>query len=105
MSAFTSIESTSVEGPGEYRQLQKATAHHTMFVFVDGSPTSVLVVLEGSHDGFRWMSIGSQQAAEDGIRTTPATTHLVTYIRARLVLIQGDPDAKVSVSIASADDA
>lgn len=105
MSAFTSLESASETGPGEYRQLQRATAHHTMFVFVEGAPTQVVVRLEGSHDGFRWTSIGVLQAAEDGIKTIPPTTHLVTYVRAYLVLVQGDPDAKVSASIASADDA
>jgi hypothetical protein len=103
MGSFTSLESASAVGPGESRQLQKATAHHTMIVSIDGTPTNVVVTLEGSHDGFRWVPIATHQAQEDGIRTTPPTTHLVTFVRANLVAISGDNAAKVSASIASAD--
>lgn len=101
MTAFTSLESASSPGPGESAQLQRATAHHTMIVTVDGVASNVVVVLEGSHDGFRWVPIAVHQAQEDGVRTTPPTTHLVTYVRAYLEVLSGD--AKISASIASAD--
>lgn len=105
MSSFTSLYSATEGGPGVERQLMKATAHHTMIVDVDGTPTNVAVSLEGSHDGFLWTTIAVFQATEGGIRTTAPTTHLVTYVRANLLLVTGDPSATVTVTIASADDA
>lgn len=103
MSAFTSLESTRETGPGADRQLQKATAHHTLIVSLEGAPSAVMVKLEGSHDGFRWTQIGVFQSSTSGMLTTQANGALVTYVRANLVLIQGDDTARVSASIASND--
>lgn len=103
MSAFTSVESATATGAGESRQLQKATAHHTMIVQVEGSVTDCAVVLEGSHDGFRWVRMQTYQAAENGIVTTPPTGPLVTHVRANVLKLSGNGGGKVSASIASAD--
>lgn len=103
MSAFTSLESASATGPGESVQLQKATAHHTMIVTVEGAPSGVTVWLEGSHDGFRWVRMQTYQAAENGTVTTQPSAHLVTYVRANLAALSGGTNPKVSASIASAD--
>lgn len=103
MGSFTSLESVTQTGAGFERALLKATAHHTMIVAVDGNPTQVIVTLEGSHDGYRWVRMATYQAPETGMVSTQPSTHLVTHVRARLIAVTGDPAAKVSASIASAD--
>jgi len=105
MSSFTSLYSANESGPGSERQLMKATAHHTMMISVEGSPTNVAVALQGSHDGFHWVTIATYQATEDGLQSTSPTAHLVTYVRANLLVITGDETARVTATIASADDA
>lgn len=106
MSAFTSLDQVDTPGtPGEYRQLLKATAHNTMIVTVEGSPTACVVYMEGSHDGTRWSRIGTHQASQNGIVSTQPTTHLITHVRAYLQTLTGGTDPKVTVTIASADDA
>jgi len=104
MSAFTSIESATEPVIGEARVLNKITAHHTMIVTVEGGVTSLLVRMQGSHDGVRWTDIGTFQAPQSGMMSNPPTTHLMAHVRARLLTITGT-DAVCSVSIASADDA
>lgn len=110
MSAYTSIESATEPVIGTSRELAKTTAHHTAIVVVEGGP-SVLLRLEGSHDGLHWTPIGTFQAtpAPPGIYTgmilTAPTTTLMTHIRANLISLTGGTDPKVFASIASADDA
>lgn len=113
MSSFTSLDSVSSPTEGIDRQLRKATAHHTLIVSVEGDVTNCRVVLEGAHnsDG-HWTALGNVQSALGGVVTTNPTTHLVTWVRARLVEldVRPGPDnepgvAYVTASIASADDA
>lgn len=105
MSAFTSIESVTSTATGESRQLNKATAHHTMIVTVDGTLTNCAVYLEGSHDGYRWAILQTFQNDRSGMISTNPNGAIVMHIRARIALIQGSNGAQVSASIASADDA
>ena len=105
MSAYTSLDSAIATGPGEDRRLLKATAHHTMAVTLTGQPTTVEVVIEGSHTGYDWFPMGTLQCALiGGLKTLPATTHLVTYIRANLTRLEGGDSPTVTATIASADD-
>jgi hypothetical protein len=113
MSSYTSLDSVTEPVEGQERQLRKATAHHTMMVTVEGTPMDCRVVLEGAHnsDG-HWTVLGNVQSAIGGLVTTNPTTHLVTWVRARVDDLTlrlneyGEPDpAYVTVSIASADDA
>lgn len=105
MSAFTSLHSATEPSTGESRQLLKATAHHTMIVTIAGDVSSCVIVLEGSHDGFEWVPMQTHQAIQNGMVTTQPSAHLVTHVRASLVALNGGDDARVTASIASADDA
>lgn len=112
MSSYTSLDSVTDSVEGQERQLRKATAHHTMLVTVEGDPVSCRVVLEGAHDmDGHWTALGNVQNALGGIVTTNPTTHLVTWVRARVDELTlrmneyGEPiPVAVTASIASADD-
>ena len=106
MSAFKSFDGLSEPGPGSSRQLAYATGYHTMAVKLTGTGT-MTAVLEGSHDGYDWFPMGSQQVNGESpvaLKTTPPGAHLVTWIRASLTELTGDPNATAAASIASADD-
>lgn len=106
MSAFVSLDGARETGPGQERQLPVSTAHHTMAVSLTGEPLNCVVVLEGSHDGYRWFPIGTQQMhLIGGIKTVPPTAHLFNHIRANLTELEGGDNPTVTASIASADGA
>lgn len=107
MSSFTSFEAISEPVEGEPRRLRKATAHHTIAVFTEGDPLQVVVQVEGSHDGFRWFPMGTVTFGGGdpvAVKSTQPTTHLVTWIRASLIFLEGGADPTVTATIASADD-
>jgi hypothetical protein len=106
MSAFVSLDGATALGPGQERQLQMTTAHHTMAVSLTGEPTNCVVILEGSHDGYIWFPIGTQQLyLAGGVKTVPPTAHLFNHVRANLMELEGGVYPTVTVSIASADGA
>jgi hypothetical protein len=77
-----------------------------MAVILTGNGT-MTAVLEGSHDGYDWFPMGTQQVNGESpvaLKTTPPGTHLVTWVRASLVDLIGDPNTTAAASIASADD-
>lgn len=104
MSAFTSLESVTEPTVGESRQLNKTTAHHTMIVTVEGTPTNVVVYMEISHDNVRWIRTNQFQSNQSGLVTTIATGNLAAFVRANLTTLTGGTDPHVSVSVASEDD-
>jgi len=104
MSAFVSLDGATQLGPGEDRQLQVTTAHHTMAVSLTGEPTNCVVALEGSHDGYVWFSMGTlQMYLTGGTKTTQPTGSLFNHVRANLLELEGGIDPRVTASIASAD--
>ncbi|GAA1015883.1 hypothetical protein Aple_010680 [Acrocarpospora pleiomorpha] len=72
-----------------------------MIVTVTGAPTSATVLLEGSHDGVRWAVLDELSEQGQGGLVTPATAHLVRYVRARLQTLSGGSDPTVTATIAS----
>ena len=74
-----------------------------MIVTLTGTPTSVVTVLQGSHDGIHWVDVGRVQSTSDGILNTDANGTLVSWIRADLRELVSFGPATVTASIASAD--
>lgn len=72
-----------------------------MIVSVTGIPTSVVVVLQGSHDGLTWTDIGSVNSASGGLVNTSSDGALVSWIRADLRTLVGN--GTVTATIASDD--
>jgi hypothetical protein len=106
MSAFVSLDGATTLGPGQERQLQMTTAHHTMAISLTGEPTNCVVILEGSHDGYNWFPMGTQQLyLIGGVKTVQPGTHLFNHVRANLTELDGGTNPTVTVSIASADGA
>ncbi len=104
MSAFVSLDGARDLGPGQERQLQATTAHHTMAVTLTGEPLNCEVTLEGSHDGYGWFPIGTLQLAlTGGLKTTQSTGALFNHVRANLTKLEGGNSPTVTASIASAD--
>ena len=104
MSAFVSLDGATALGPGQERQLQSTTAHHTLAVTITGDPLSCEVVLEGSHDGYGWFPMGTlQMALTGGLKTTQPTAHLFNHVRANLTVLEGGNNPTVTASIASED--
>ena len=104
MSAFVSLDGARETGPGQERQLQATTAHHTLAVTLTGEPLNCEVVLEGSHDGYGWFLMGTlQMALIGGLKTTQPTSSLFNHVRANLTVLEGGTNPTVTASIASAD--
>ena len=101
---FTSLDAAAATGAGASRDLEALSGHHTMVVSSTGSPSSVSVILEGSHDGSVWVQLGTAVGAGPSVRTVPGDgvlEHLVRFVRANLVTLSGGSSPTVTATIAS----
>ena len=76
-----------------------------MFVLTTGG-ASWTVVLEGSHDGSAWLSLGQVSGSSAGPVSVTAPTSdipgtLVRYVRANLTALTGGSTPTVTATIAS----
>lgn len=100
MLPFTSLNAATTTGAGASKDLEEVLATHLAIVEITGNPSSVTIVLEGSHDGSRWVYLG-QVANFNGV-TAIAGAGAVRHIRANLTTLTGGTSPTVTATIASA---
>jgi len=97
---FVSLDAATVAGTGASRDLEGVGSIFGVLVFATGSPSTVTVQLEGSHDDVNWFAVGSPT-----ITTAPSYTNFTDlafrYVRANLVTLSGGSAPTVTVSIAT----
>lgn len=84
MAAPVSLSGVTANGAGADLTFTDALAHHTIIVHYTGTPSSVRVNLEGSHDGTNWAVLDEFDYASSACsaRTVIAS---VNHTRANLV--------------------
>lgn len=97
---FTSLDAATATGPGAAKDLEGVFSTHTICVTTTGSPSSMNVVIERSHDGVNWFSTGSPNISAGPTMAT-VDTHLVRYVRANLTSLSGGSAPTVTATIAS----
>lgn len=102
---FQSLNAASATGAGAAHDLGVLADHHTMFVLTTGGATWT-VVLEGSHDGSAWLSLGQASGSSAGpVQVTTPTSDipgiLVRHVRANLTVLTGGSSPTVTATIAS----
>jgi hypothetical protein len=102
---FISLDGATATGPGEAHDLGGVYDHHTIVASQTGSPSSVQVVFEGSHDGQTWISLASLSFSSGPASATVPTTAvpgaLVRFVRANLTTLSGGSSPTVTATIAS----
>jgi len=96
---FTALNAVTATGAGASRDLEKAFATFDVLLFTTGSPTTVTVVLEGSHDGTNWYQIGNPAIT----LSTPhqlITGYVFRYVRANLITLTGGSSPTVTATVA-----
>lgn len=115
---FVSLNAATSTGEGAARDLERPTRRFTMAVSAAGSPSSVVVDLEGSLDGSFWLSLGRQNGVGlltvgpdpywVGGNTYSGTemrhAHFVRYARANVVTLSGGSSPTVTALIAPIDE-
>lgn len=88
MAAPVSISAATGDGAGTALTLSGTFAHHTIIVSYTGTPSSVRVNLEGSHDGTNWAILDEHdyRSSACSARTVIAS---VDHVRANLVSHEG----------------
>lgn len=74
-----------------------------MIVTVTGSPTSVSVNLEGSHDNVNWVNLTTYTSTSSGYVSFDSQVR-VRYVRANLTAITGGSSPTITASIGSSLD-
>jgi hypothetical protein len=88
VAAPVSLSAVTGNGAGSALTLSGTLAHHTIVVSYTGTPSSVRVNLEGSHDGTNWAVLDEFDYASSpcSARTVIAS---VDHVRANLVSHSG----------------
>lgn len=111
---FVSLSAAGAAGPGISVDLNGTSNEFTLVTTVTGSPSSVNVNLEGSHDNVNWFgivsstSIGSQVVLSTEVTSgqpvgsTPDATYKphARYVRAHLVSLSGGTSPTVTATVA-----
>jgi hypothetical protein len=95
---FASLENAASLGAGSAKDLETVQSDHTMIISATGLPAGFVVHLEGSHDDVTWIQLGS---ANEGTLVLTVTTHLVRYVRANWISVNGGTSPTVTATIAS----
>lgn len=97
---FTSLNAATTTGPGSSKDFEDVSGNHTMIVTTTGSPSEVVVRLQGSHNGSVWVDLGSVDAfgSAPGI---VAAAYLVRHVRANISTLTGGSAPTVTATIAS----
>lgn len=101
---FVSLDAATVAGAGASRDLEDVGSVFGVLMSHTGAPTSVTVVLEGSHDGVIWHRVAdSPVLLSEGYPSTfvTVTDHLFRHVRAYLVTLSGGSSPTVTASIAA----
>jgi hypothetical protein len=107
MLPFLALSSATSPGPGIERDLEKVFSRHTLIASMTGaSGDSCAVLLEGSHDGATWLTLGSMSmSSPNSLRgvVSSISPHLIRYVRGNLQAgsISGSPI--VTATIASGE--
>lgn len=103
MIPFTSLTAATSTQAGTAKDLEDSVAVHTMIVTVTGSPTSVSVNLEGSHDNVNWVNLTTYTSTSSGYVSFDSQVR-VRYVRANLTAITGGSSPTITASIGSSLD-
>ena len=115
---FTSLNSATDTGAGTSVDLEGVANEFTMNVVVTGSPSSLTVRLQGSHDGTNWFTIldsdnsGSKvygteyankhETLDNSLTARPLKPH-ARYVRANLVTLTGGTSPTVTATVATGE--
>lgn len=95
-----SLSAATATGPGASTLLTNPAEHNTMQVTTTGSPSLVIVDLEGSQDGTNWFRLARYDSRFTGPLVT-SDLYVVTNVRANLLQLSGGTTPTVTASIAS----
>jgi hypothetical protein len=101
MLPFTSLDAATAPGPGAELDLQRVEKDFTIAAWATGSPSSVNLTLQGSHDGTNWVNLTSNVPLGG---MTAAGGFLVRYVRANLTAITGGTSPAITATIAAGGD-
>lgn len=102
MLPFKSLDSASSASNGSSKDLEDVYTNHMMIVSQTGSPTSVVVAFEGSHDDVVWYRVNTLSWTPSGAQANHLHSDFpFRYVRAVLVSMSGGTSPAVSATIAS----
>jgi hypothetical protein len=101
MLPFTSLDAATAPGAGAVLDLQRVEKDFTVSTWAVGSPSSVTMTLQGSHDGTHWVNMGNLSV---GDMFAAASGFLVRFVRVNLTAISGGTSPAVTATIAVAGD-
>jgi hypothetical protein len=109
MLPVVSLNAVTEVGAGFSREMEQTYVNHMMIAFITGSPTDVLLTLEGSQDGVHWTACEEVTWTADSGIADPYTTYTTAptgmplrHVRANLVSFAGGTDPTFTATIASA---
>lgn len=101
MLPFASLDAATATGPGASRDLESLFRVITMAMSTTGSPSTVAIDLEGSHDGTNWFQLIGGTPSQGAVSIG---THLVRHVRANLKTLTGGSSPTVTATIAVGGD-
>jgi hypothetical protein len=97
---FVSIDAAASTGPGAAKDLEGVGSDFGVMVFATGTPSTVTVQLQGSHDNVNWFTVPTPTiTAADTYTNFP--NFLCRYVRANLFALSGGSSPTVTVTIAA----
>jgi hypothetical protein len=95
---FASLNAATATGAGTSRDLEGLYRYVTMAMSATGSPSTVNIDLEGSHDGTNWVVLTGAALSQGAVSVN---AHLIRYVRANLKTLTGGSSPTVTATIAT----
>jgi len=96
---FTILNAVTATGLGASKDLEGVGSTFDILLFTTGSPTTVTVSLEGSHDGTNWYAI-TNPVATLSVPHVSITGFLFRFVRANLITLTGGSSPTVTATVA-----
>jgi hypothetical protein len=96
-----SLDAATSTGPGTLVEFDVPKSIFSMEVVADGSPSSVVVTLQGTLDGTHFVTLGTVSLSGNDFNIIHATSVYVA-VRANLTTLSGGSSPTVTATIAAA---
>jgi len=96
---FTILNAVTATGTSAAKDLEGVGSTFDILLFTTGSPSTVTVLLEGSHDGTNWYQI-TNPAVTLSTPHVAVTGYLFRFVRASLTTLTGGSSPTVTATVA-----